>query len=239
MRGLLGLSVGLIALLQLCNGAEDQQNITQTGKNSRRKCKVACGQHSRCVGPNTCQCDVGYGNENGRCQPVCSKGCSLHSICIAPEKCDCKPNYAWDRKLDICVCKQGYKELNELCQPHCSNGCGAHAHCVAPEKCECLEGYEWDHKSSKCMPKCWPKCGLHSFCHRWNECKCNKFYEPNDIHSLSCSLPLHWWVYLLIGIITVVILCSVAGIIYYFVGRSRNVSYYPNTNFSDTTQIVQ
>ncbi|KAH8377996.1 hypothetical protein KR093_008449 [Drosophila rubida] len=251
MRELLVLTFGLI----VCSGAE----IRALNASWPVICQPSCDNHATCLPNNICQCFPGYMEQQGVCTPICSYDCGPHGNCIAPDRCGCDASYAWDAQIkrckahcspackvnefcsepDVCSCKPGYVHEQEVCRPQCSRGCGTHGRCVAPETCACFTGYEWNSKLFTCVPKCTPRCGSHSFCHKTNECKCLRGYKPDDGKSLSCSLPLVWWIYLIIALITIVIVCSVAGIIYYFVARGRNVNYYPNSNFYDTNRIVQ
>ncbi|XP_060644664.1 epidermal growth factor-like protein [Drosophila nasuta] len=265
MRELIALIFGLIVCIQLSNG-EENIPICKTGLHWDVKlnkcvppvCNPPCDQFANCT-IHGCVCHTGYEMVHKKCAAKCSKSCGPHGVCISPEKCGCNTGYHLNKKTqqceahcdppckanafcsepDICACKRGYLAKDGVCEPVCSKGCPDKSFCVAPNKCYCPLGFEWDQSHKKCLPKCTPKCGLNSYCHKTHECKCRLGYKPNDLKSLSCSLPYPWWVYLVVAVLALTLVGSISVIIYCCIARSRNINYYPNSSFSDTTQIIR
>ncbi|KAH8404807.1 hypothetical protein KR222_004251 [Zaprionus bogoriensis] len=221
-RALLILSVAVFLCLHCCS-AEILKGI-KANKTTYIATVVKCGKNAKVQVDGSCKCDDNYEmHAGGSCRPICVPPCGQNADCIKPS---------------LCMCKQGYVgDVHAVCQAICSHGCDI-GHCVAPEKCACPPGYVWHADTHQCVLLCNPHCGNNSFCKSANHCECLNGFKPDDEHSINCSVPVKWWIYLLIGLLALIIVISVCAIVYCCCCRARNFNYYPNSNVRDTTAII-
>ncbi|XP_055713685.1 uncharacterized protein LOC129808045 [Phlebotomus papatasi] len=96
-------------------------------------CENSC-INSRCVAPNTCQCNIGYKifskEATNKCIPYCDE-CDF-GTCIAPNVCKCASGYK----------KQwSFAKHKDLCVPFCEDDCPRRSVCSQPNICKCLEPF--------------------------------------------------------------------------------------------------
>ncbi|KAG1679191.1 Protein draper [Nymphon striatum] len=112
-------------------------------ENSNDACIPLCSEgclHGSCIGPDTCNCEPGYGGDTcsiscpkGKWGPKCSRNCS------------CENGATCNPVLGNCTCTPGWIGA------HCNTSCNAsfYGHkCL--EVCRCLNGASCDHISGKC-----------------------------------------------------------------------------------------
>ncbi|KAI3361809.1 hypothetical protein L3Q82_001966 [Scortum barcoo] len=106
-------------------------------------CAESC-VHGRCMAPNTCQCEPGWGGSN------CSSACdSNHWGPHCSNRCQCQNGALCNPITGACICTPGYRGWR--CEAQCDvgtygNGC--------QQKCQCQNGASCHHVTGEC--KCSP-----------------------------------------------------------------------------------
>lgn len=112
--------------IPICNEGHEWSNELQK---CRPSCNPTCGQHSECVGTNTCECHKGYSIDyRAVCFPVCTNKCDGNQDCVAPDTCACSSGYIWNNNTEKCV-------------PQCVPSCAVNSFCKSPGYCECHKGF--------------------------------------------------------------------------------------------------
>ncbi|KAJ7424587.1 multiple EGF like domain 10 [Pitangus sulphuratus] len=110
---------------------------------SREMCVPHCADkcvHGRCIAPNTCQCEPGWGGPN------CSSACdSDHWGPHCSSRCQCKNGALCNPITGACHCASGFKGWR--CEERCDPGTyGNDCH----QKCQCQNGATCDHITGEC-----------------------------------------------------------------------------------------
>ncbi|KAJ7424510.1 hypothetical protein WISP_28334 [Willisornis vidua] len=110
---------------------------------SREMCVPHCADkcvHGRCIAPNTCQCEPGWGGPN------CSSACdSDHWGPHCSSRCQCKNGALCNPITGACHCTSGFKGWR--CEERCDPGTyGNDCH----QKCQCQNGATCDHVTGEC-----------------------------------------------------------------------------------------
>uniref|UniRef100_A0A669CBP8 Uncharacterized protein n=1 Tax=Oreochromis niloticus TaxID=8128 RepID=A0A669CBP8_ORENI len=153
-------------------------------------CTEECA-HGRCVSPDTCQCEPGWGGLD------CSSGCE--SDFWGPHcsnRCQCRNGAKCNPITGACVCTDGYQgwRCEEPCDPNfygkdcllecqCLNGATCHHQ---TGECLCAPGYTGAFCEEPCPPgKHGPLCEHHCPCQNGGTC-----------HHVTgeCSCPAGWMV---------------------------------------------
>ncbi|RMB92391.1 hypothetical protein DUI87_31192 [Hirundo rustica rustica] len=110
---------------------------------SREMCIPHCADkcvHGRCIAPNTCQCEPGWGGPN------CSSACdSDHWGPHCSSRCQCKNGALCNPITGACHCSAGFKGWR--CEERCDPGSyGNDCH----QKCQCQNRATCDHVTGEC-----------------------------------------------------------------------------------------
>ncbi|XP_029601271.1 multiple epidermal growth factor-like domains protein 11 [Salmo trutta] len=104
------------------------------------QCSAECA-HGRCVSPDTCQCEPGWGGVD------CSSGCQAEfwgPHCT--NRCQCQNRAQCNPITGACVCTDGYQgwRCEELCEAGLyGKGCQL--------ECQCLNGATCHHETGECL----------------------------------------------------------------------------------------
>ncbi|TTF71933.1 Multiple epidermal growth factor-like domains protein 10 [Bagarius yarrelli] len=155
---------------------------------SKEMCAPHCAKkcvHGRCVAPNTCQCEPGWGGVD------CSSACDMsHWGPHCSNRCQCKNGALCNPITGACICTTGYHgwRCEELCESgtygnNCHQKCqcqnNATCHHVTGE-CTCSPGYTGAFCEDLCPPgkhgqQCEERCPCQNggVCHHvTGECSC-------------------------------------------------------------------
>ncbi|KAH0501453.1 Multiple epidermal growth factor-like domains protein 10 [Microtus ochrogaster] len=96
--------------------------------------------HGRCIAPNTCQCEPGWGGTN------CSSACDGdHWGPHCSSRCQCKNRALCNPITGACHCTAGYRGWR--CEDRCEQGTyGNDCH----QRCQCQNGATCDHITGEC-----------------------------------------------------------------------------------------
>ncbi|XP_077442493.1 multiple epidermal growth factor-like domains protein 10 isoform X1 [Vanacampus margaritifer] len=119
-------------------------------------CAESC-VHGRCMAPNTCQCEPGWGGSN--CSSTCDSG---HWGPHCSNRCQCQNKALCNPITGACICTPGYRgwrceEMCEMgtygnrCQQKCQCQNGAACHHITGE-CKCSPGYTGAFCEDACPP---------------------------------------------------------------------------------------
>lgn len=148
-------------------------------------CSSPCENGGRCVAPEICSCEWGWGGVDcstpiceidsatllGFPEVLCTNSSMMQpkrTICVAPNTCTCAPGWS-SSGCDIPLCAQD----------KCRNG-GA---CVAPDTCECASGW-FDPNCT--TPVCAQTCGNGGNCTGPDMCTCPSDWTGNDCREPVC-----------------------------------------------------
>uniref|UniRef100_A0A8C9V0U8 Multiple EGF-like-domains 10 n=1 Tax=Scleropages formosus TaxID=113540 RepID=A0A8C9V0U8_SCLFO len=110
---------------------------------SREMCVPQCAEkcvHGRCMAPNTCQCEPGWGG------PDCSSACdSNHWGPHCSNRCQCKNGALCNPITGACLCTPGHRGWR--CEERCEAGMYG-AGCQ--QRCQCQNGAYCDHITGEC-----------------------------------------------------------------------------------------
>ncbi|CAG5867093.1 unnamed protein product [Menidia menidia] len=174
----------------ICQPPPRRRAFLQTGPEFREiqmheaHCAESC-VHGRCMAPNTCQCEPGWGGSN------CSSACdSRHWGPHCSNRCQCQNGALCNPITGACICTPGYRgwrceapcELGTYgngCQQKCQCQNGASCHPVTGE-CTCSPGYTGAFCEDLCPPgkhgqQCEERCPCQNggVCHHvTGECSC-------------------------------------------------------------------
>eukprot|EP00069_Balaena_mysticetus_P011714 bmy_21424T0 len=110
---------------------------------SREMCVPHCADkcvHGRCIAPNTCQCEPGWGGTN------CSSACDGdHWGPHCSSRCQCKNGALCNPITGACHCAAGFRGWR--CEERCEQGTyGNDCH----QRCQCQNGATCDHVTGEC-----------------------------------------------------------------------------------------
>uniref|UniRef100_A0A8D3E703 Multiple epidermal growth factor-like domains protein 10 n=1 Tax=Scophthalmus maximus TaxID=52904 RepID=A0A8D3E703_SCOMX len=106
-------------------------------------CAESC-VHGRCMAPNTCQCEPGWGGSN------CSSACdSSHWGPHCSNRCQCQNAALCNPITGACICSPGYRGWR--CESQCETGAYGNG---CQQKCQCQNGAACHHVTGEC--KCTP-----------------------------------------------------------------------------------
>uniref|UniRef100_M3YKH0 Multiple EGF like domains 10 n=1 Tax=Mustela putorius furo TaxID=9669 RepID=M3YKH0_MUSPF len=110
---------------------------------SREMCVPHCADkcvHGRCIAPNTCQCEPGWGGTN------CSSACDGdHWGPHCSSRCQCKNGALCNPITGACHCAAGFRGWR--CEDRCEQGTyGNDCH----QRCQCQNGATCDHVTGEC-----------------------------------------------------------------------------------------
>ncbi|XP_011295778.2 epidermal growth factor-like protein [Musca domestica] len=185
-------------------------------------CQPRCPRHSRCVLPNVCECNPGFGIDplsRRRCKPLFSK---VFTYSAALGQRNWENSIQLDKIIQIAnkttwkSCSPGYV-LNAdtlKCQPMCHNNC-LNGNCSSPDVCVCSSGYSMNNTTFSCQPNaCRIPCS-HGYCTPDGDCICSEGYTKSIIRGSGCE-PLFnhtltvVFIFVCIMTIMLVIICLIA-----------------------------
>jgi len=186
------------------NSSATQHNyvfIADSGNHAIRAvsavCAFVCENGGKCVGPDQCLCQSGWGGQDCT-KPICSTDCGSRELCVGPDTCACIPGYTGEdcstalcvqecmnggtcSAPDTCNCTSGWFDAN-CTTPVCQQTCGNGANCTAPDTCSCPS--DWTGHDCR-IPVCEQTCSNGGYCTAPNTCTC-----PPQWSGYDCSLPV-------------------------------------------------